>query len=189
MKILIASDIHGSSYYVEKLYKVYERENPDQVFLLGDFLYHGPKNDLPKDYNVKKVIEILKKMESRIIALRGNCDSEEDLNVLNFEIEDGFRMLNVDGIQLYLTHGHINEMLPKREAESILITGHTHIYNLDRKYINPGSISLPKKYPNHTYIIYENHSFYLLDIDTNKLLQKLTIKDVDKKRKYFNPYS
>lgn len=189
MKILIASDIHGSSYYAKKLYKIFETEKPDQVFLLGDFLYHGPHNEMPKDYDVKETIRILKKMESKIIAVKGNCDSDVDLKYLGFEIEDNFRMLNVDGIQMYLTHGHINDMLPKRELGSLLITGHTHVYNMDKKYINPGSISLPREHDNHTYIMYDNHNFYLFDIETRRLLQKLTVKKQETGRSYCNPYS
>lgn len=189
MKILIASDIHGSSYYAEKLYQVYERDNPDQIFLLGDYLYHGPKSNPPKDYDVKKTIEILNQMESKIIGLKGLCDSEADLKSLAFEIEDGFRLLNVDGVKMYLTHGHMNDLLPKRDLDSILITGMTHEYSMEKKYINPGSLSLPPEGQKHTYIMYEDHSFYLFDIDKNHLLQKLTLKGITKDRKYLNPYS
>lgn len=189
MKILIASDIHGSSYYVKKLYKIYETEKPDQVFLLGDYLYHGPQNDLPSNYDVKEVISILNKMDSKIIAVKGNCDSDADLKYLNFDIEDGFRMLNVDGIKMYLTHGHINDMLPKRDLNSILITGHTHISNLDKNYINPGSVSLPRENGKHTYIMYEDHCFYLFDINSRRLLQKLVIKGIAVNKNYCNPYS
>lgn len=189
MKILIASDIHGSSYYAEKLYEIYEQSNPDYVFLLGDYLYHGPQNDLPREYNVQKTITILNKMKSKIIGLKGDCDSEADLKKLLFDIDYGFRLLNVDGIKIYLTHGHINNILPKIDHDSILITGNTHIYNMEEKYINPGSISLPLDDAPHTYIMYNDHKFYLYDIDKKKLLKKLTIKNITTDRKYINPYS
>lgn len=172
MKYLIASDLHGSSYYVSKLESRIVKENPDNILLLGDLLYHGPRNYLPEEYDTMKVIDILNKYKDRIIAVRGNCDAEVDQMVLEFPIMDNYKLIEVDGLKLYLTHGHINDMVPYQDG--ILIHGHTHVYELSPTYINPGSVSLPKVHEEHTYIIYENRTFRLYDIDGN-LLKEMKI--------------
>lgn len=171
MKYLIASDLHGSSYYAMKLDNIIQNKKPDKIILLGDLLYHGPRNNLPEDYDTMKVIDILNQYKDRIIAVRGNCDAEVDQMVLEFSIMDDYKLLEVDGLKLYLTHGHINDKIPYQDG--ILIHGHTHVYELSTNYINPGSISLPKIHEEHTYIIYENKCFQLYDID-GKLLQEIT---------------
>lgn len=167
MKFLIVSDLHGSSYYVSKLDEIIKKENPDKIILLGDLLYHGPRNHFPDGYDTMKVIEILNKHKNSIIAVRGNCDAEVDQMVLEFPIMDDYKVLSVDGLKLYLTHGHINDKVPYQDG--ILIHGHTHVYHLSDTYINPGSISLPKQHEEHTYIIYENRCFKLFDINENKI--------------------
>lgn len=167
MKLLIASDIHGSGYYMEKLEQAILRENPDKIVLLGDFLYQGPRNPFSEQYNPMKVVEILKKYRDKIIAVRGNCDSEVDEKVLEFPIMEDYQVLEVDGHKFYFTHGHVLEKVPYQDG--ILIHGHTHVYHLGKDYINPGSISLPKVYEEHTYLIYQNHVFTLYDDAGNKL--------------------
>lgn len=170
MKCLIASDLHGSSYYVSKLDEIIRKEKPDKIILLGDLLYHGPRNHLPEEYDTMKVIEILNKYKDSIIAVRGNCDAEVDQMVLEFPIMDDYKLLEIDGLKLYLTHGHINNLVPFQDG--ILVNGHTHVYELSDTYINPGSISIPKVHKEHTFIIYENRSFKLYDIE-RQLLQEL----------------
>ncbi len=172
MKCLIASDLHGSFYYVSKLEKIIERERPDKIILLGDLLYHGPRNRLPEEYDTMRVIDILNKYKDSIVAVRGNCDAEVDQMVLEFPIMDDYRLLELDGLKLCLTHGHINDRVPYQDA--ILLQGHTHVYSLTPNFINPGSISIPKQNPEHTYILYENRNFKLFDLE-GKLLEELSL--------------
>lgn len=170
MKLMLASDIHGSAYYAEKMRQAYIDEKADRLILLGDLLYHGPRNDLPKDYAPKKVIEILNGMKEEILCVRGNCDTEVDQMVLDFPIMADYAVIYADGRTLYLTHGHkFNpENLPKLKKGDYLVNGHTHIpANEDRGgfiYINPGSVSIPKAGSGHTYMIYENGEFALKEL-------------------------
>ena len=170
MKLMLASDIHGSAYYAEKLRQAYIDEKADRLILLGDLLYHGPRNDLPKDYAPKKVIEILNGMKEEILCVRGNCDTEVDQMVLDFPIMADYAVIYADGRTLYLTHGHkFNpENPPKLKKGDCLVNGHTHIpANEDRGdfiYINPGSVSIPKAGSGHTYMIYEHGEFALKEL-------------------------
>lgn len=173
MKILIASDIHGDSYYASKIEEIINKEKVDKVILLGDLLYHGPRNDLPFDYDTKQTMKILNRYKDIIIAVRGNCDAEVDQMVLDFDISSDYKIFDVDGLKLCLTHGHLNHKLPKIDEEYILLNGHTHIYKLEDNYINPGSISLPKGNDKHTYIIYENRKFTIYDENRNKIIEKV----------------
>ena len=170
MKLMLASDIHGSAYYTEKMRRAYIDENVDKLILLGDLLYHGPRNDLPKDYAPKKVIEILNGMKEEILCVRGNCDTEVDQMVLDFPILADYAVIYADGKTLYLTHGHkFNpENPPKLKKGDYLVNGHTHIPANEDKgefiYINPGSVSIPKAGSGHTYMIYENGEFALKEL-------------------------
>lgn len=169
MKLLIASDIHGSVYYLEKLIDRYNIEKSDKIILLGDYLYHGPRNDLPKDYNPKKAVELLNNLKEKIIGVRGNCDSEVDQMVLEFPIMADYSYLNIDGVDIYLTHGHIyNQNNPISGSKGIVLYGHTHVpkFEIDKDliYINPGSISIPKANSTNSYIIYENKKIIWKDI-------------------------
>ena len=170
MKLMLASDIHGSAYYAEKLRQAYIDEKADRLILLGDLLYHGPRNDLPKDYAPKKVIEILNGIKEEILCVRGNCDTEVDQMVLDFPIMADYAVIYVDGRTLYLTHGHkFNpENPPKLKKGDYLVNGHTHIPANEDKgdfiYINPGSVSIPKAGSGHTYMIYENGEFALKEL-------------------------
>ena len=150
MKLIIASDIHGSAYWCGKLVELIEAEQPDRILLLGDLLYHGPRNDLPREYAPKQVIPMLSKYADRIIAVRGNCEAEVDQMVLPFPCLADFSQLYADGKLLYLTHGHHHspDNLPPLPEGSLFLSGHTHV-KLDetRKGIhclNPGSVSIPK---------------------------------------------
>ena len=150
MKLVIASDIHGSAFWCGKLMEVMEAEQPDRLILLGDLLYHGPRNDLPRDYAPKQVIPMLSKYADRIIAVRGNCEAEVDQMVLPFPCLADFSQLYADGKLLYLTHGHHHnpDNLPPLMPGSIFLFGHTHV-KLDEvrqgiRCLNPGSVSIPK---------------------------------------------
>ena len=164
MKLLIASDIHGSAFWCRRLCDLMETERPDRLILLGDLLYHGPRNDLPRDYAPKKVIPMLSAMAERIIAVRGNCEAEVDQMVLPFPCLADYAELLADGKTFYLTHGHHQnpENLPPLPKGSLFLYGHTHV-KLDREVegircLNPGSVSIPKD-GSHSFLLYENGNF------------------------------
>lgn len=180
MKLMFISDIHGSSYWAEKAIDKFNEEKADKLVILGDILYHGPRNDLPKEYNCKKVIALLNPLKNKIIAVRGNCDSEVDQMVLDFMMTSDFATIDVDGHHFFLTHGHLfnEEKLPLLNDKDIFVYGHIHkpvakeengIYIL-----NPSSISLPKEGVN-SYGIYENHEFVIKDFD-NQVVKKIKLK-------------
>ncbi len=176
MKFLIASDIHGSAYWAERLMSAIEEEQPDRVILLGDLLYHGPRNDLPRDYAPKRVIPLLNDLakSGRVIAVRGNCEAEVDQMVLEFPcMSDSALVMDSDGRELFCTHGHVFgagmhnsvDNAPVLLAGSALVYGHTHIKVNEESQkhpglwlFNPGSVSIPKD-GTHSYGIYEDGSF------------------------------
>ena len=164
MKFVIASDIHGSAYWCEKLMALVEQEKPDKLILLGDLLYHGPRNDLPRGYAPKQVIGMLSSHEDKIIAVRGNCEAEVDQMVLPFPCMAESSQIFADGIQFYLTHGHHADpdRLPKLPEGAVFLFGHTHV-KLDAvrngiRCLNPGSVSIPKDGSNSC-LIWENSEF------------------------------
>ncbi|NLW40826.1 MAG: phosphodiesterase [Tissierellia bacterium] len=173
MKLFFISDIHGSVYYLSKAMERFEKEKADHIIILGDHLYHGARNLLPKDYNPKGVIEILNNVADKIIAVRGNCDSEVDQMVLNFPIMGTYSTILYANRRLFLTHGHIynEDNIPKLKNEDVFIYGHTHIpiaVKKDNIYIiNPGSITLPKDNSPHSYAILENNIFKIKDLEGN----------------------
>ena len=176
MKFLIASDIHGSAYWAERLMSAIEEEQPDRVILLGDLLYHGPRNDLPRDYAPKRVIPLLNDLakSGRVIAVRGNCEAEVDQMVLDFPcLADSTTVMDSDGRELFCTHGHVFgagmhnsvDNVPVLPVGSALVYGHTHIKVNEESQehpglwlFNPGSVSIPKD-GTHSYGIYEDGSF------------------------------
>lgn len=171
MKLMFASDIHGSSYYCKKIKEIYEKENCEKLILLGDLLYHGPRNDLPKDYNPKKVINILNSMKNEILCVRGNCDCEVDQMVLEFPILADYIFLYLDNKAVFITHGHKynSSYLPPLKPGNILIHGHTHIQAFEDNgnyiYINPGSISIPKNGNENSYMTYYNKTFKIKNLN------------------------
>ena len=179
MRLMIASDIHGSAYYCQEMIERFKEEEADKLLLLGDILYHGPRNDLPKDYNPKKVIELLNPLKDKIIAVRGNCDAEVDQMVLDFPIMADYTMLLVDDIEIYATHGHIYNQDNPIKSASIILYGHTHVPDNTLKdgirYLNPGSISIPKNDTLHSYMVYEDHKFIWKDLLNEKEYQFLAI--------------
>ncbi len=173
MKLMIASDIHGSAYYCEKLLDCYKKEQPDKLVLLGDILYHGPRNDLPKDYSPKKVIEMLNGIKNEILCVRGNCDTEVDQMVLQFPIMADYAFLYWNGRMVYVTHGHVHNManLPMLKKGDILLHGHTHVPACVKTeednivYLNPGSVSIPKENSPHSYMIMDDNGIQYKDIE------------------------
>jgi len=170
MKLLIASDIHGSAFWCGKLLELYKKEQPDRLILLGDLLYHGPRNDLPKGYAPKEVIEQLSPLAEKILAVRGNCEAEVDQMVLPFPCMADFSQLYAGDTLFYLTHGHHHnpENLPKLPDGTVFLSGHTHVKQDDMvgnvRCMNPGSVSIPKDGSNSC-LIWEdgNFSFRILE--------------------------
>lgn len=165
MKWMIASDIHGSAYYCKQMVEAYRREKADRLLLLGDLLYHGPRNDLPRDYAPKQVIAMLNELSNDILCVRGNCDTEVDQMVLDFPILADYAILCVQGRLIFATHGHrYNEAdLPKIKHGDILLHGHTHVPACDQHehytYLNPGSVSIPKEGSPNSYLTLEDGVF------------------------------
>ena len=164
MKCVIASDIHGSAYWCGRLVELIEAEKPDRILLLGDLLYHGPRNDLPRDYAPKQVIPMLSKYKDIIVAVRGNCEAEVDQMVLPFPCMADFALVEDNGLSMYLTHGHHHnpENLPPVKAGTVFLSGHTHV-KLDKEVggvrcLNPGSVSIPKD-GSHSCMIFEDGGF------------------------------
>ena len=173
MKWMIASDIHGSAYYCRELLEAYDIEKADWLLLLGDILYHGPRNDLPKEYAPKQVIPMLNAMKDKIYAVRGNCEAEVDQMVLEFPVMADYCILAIDGLTFYATHGHVyneNNLPPFREGD-ILIHGHTHVLKAEQRegyiLLNPGSVSIPKEGNPPTYAVLEDKVFTIKDFDGN----------------------
>lgn len=170
MKLMIASDLHGSLYYCKMLEELCWRERADRLILLGDLLYHGPRNDLPKDYSPKEVIPILNGMKDKLLCVRGNCDSEVDQTVLEFPILAEYMVLFLDGRAVFATHGHVfsGDNLPAMKEGDIFLQGHTHLQAMENRgnyiYLNPGSIAMPKGNDDNSYMVYENGIFILKDL-------------------------
>ncbi len=171
MKILIASDIHGSAKYCWLLLDAFEREKADRLFLLGDILYHGPRNDLPEEYDPKQVAALLNAKKELIYCVRGNCDAEVDQLVLDFPILADYALIPVGERMVYATHGHVynKENLPPMKPGDILLCGHTHIAAREEfgryVYMNPGSVSLPKAGSPRGYILLDGERFVWKTLD------------------------
>ena len=162
--IFVASDIHGSALWCEKMLAAFDASGADRLLLLGDVLYHGPRNDLPEGYAPKQVIALLSPYKDKILCVRGNCEAEVDQMVLPFPCLADFSEIYADGRVFYLTHGHHHnpEALPPLPEGSIFLSGHTHI-KIDEmrnsiRCLNPGSVSIPKD-GSHSCLIYDNGEF------------------------------
>lgn len=182
MKFLIASDIHGSAKYCEMLINAFKQEKADKILLLGDILYHGPRNDLPENYAPKKVIEMLNPSKDKILCVRGNCDTEVDQMVLDFPLLADYCVIPLGEKALYATHGHkfSLENLPLCEGD-ILINGHTHIPKCETVnniiHLNCGSVSIPKENSPHSYMILEDDKFIWKDLISGEIYKEFSIKN------------
>lgn len=178
MKWMIASDIHGSAYYCEKMVDAYQRENAQRLFLLGDILYHGPRNDLPRCYDPKKVIAMLSAIQEDVFSVRGNCDTEVDQMVLPFPVLADYCLMPEKGRLIFATHGHRYhaENLPPMHRGDILMHGHTHVPACEQVhdiwYLNPGSISIPKENSPHSYMTLESGVFLWKDLLTGEAYRR-----------------
>ncbi len=177
MKIMIASDIHGSAKYAGMLIERFNESGSDKLLLLGDILYHGPRNDLPEEYAPKKVIELLNPLKDKILAVRGNCDTEVDQMVLDFPILADYAIVTSGSRTIYATHGHKYnpDCPPPLSQGDVLLCGHTHVTKATEyesfTYINPGSVSIPKEDTKRGYIILENGVFTFYDIEGDYLMK------------------
>ena len=170
MKYLVVSDIHGSSYYANQIKKIYEKEQPDRIILLGDLYYHGPRNPLTKDYNPKEVADILNSYKDVILCTKGNCDAEVDRAISKFDINDNIT-IDISGKKFFFTHGdkYNKDCIPKNT--DILVYGHFHKGFIEEKdgvvCANCGSISLPKDSTPNSYLTINNGELTLKDINGN----------------------
>ncbi len=173
-KLLIASDLHGSAYYTRLLMDRIREEKADRILLLGDLLYHGPRNDLPRDYAPKEVITMLNSIKNEVLCVRGNCDTEVDQMVLDFPIMADYAVLFAGGHTIYASHGHhFNESSPPPlKKGDILLNGHTHVpvfhVREDFIFMNPGSVSIPKDGSCHSYMTLEDGNFFWKDVESGK---------------------
>lgn len=176
MKIMFASDIHGSAFYCRRMLERYRESGAERLVLLGDILYHGPRNDLPRDYAPKEVIGMLNPLKHEIYAVRGNCDTEVDQMVLDFPILADYGLFVIEGKTFYATHGHVfnEDNLPPLKSGDILIHGHTHLLRAEMRdipdcepiaIVNPGSVSIPKGGNPPTYGMLEKGVFSIWTLD------------------------
>lgn len=181
MKLMFASDIHGSALYCERMLEAFRREGAERLCLLGDILYHGPRNDLPEGHDPKRVIALLNPEKSHILCVRGNCDTEVDQMVLEFPVLADYAVIFVDGRTFFLTHGHHHspENLPPLNSGDVLINGHTHIYKAEQvngiHCLNDGSVSLPKMGNPRSYMTYEDGVFTVKQLETGETLLEYSL--------------
>lgn len=172
MKLMIASDLHGSAYFCQRMLAAFAAEQADRLLLLGDLLYHGPRNDLPRDYAPKQVIAMLNGVKAKLLCVRGNCDAEVDQMVLDFPMMAEYAIWPLDARLIYITHGHRFHMAspPPLQPGDILLHGHTHIpactpFGQENYYLNPGSLSLPKDGSASGYMTLEGTAFTWKKLD------------------------
>ena len=182
MKWMIASDLHGSAYYCRKMLEAFEREGADRLFLLGDLLYHGPRNDLPREYAPKEVIPLLNGKKEKLLCVRGNCDAEVDQMVLEFPVLADYAVLPVGQRLIYATHGHIYNVknLPPLAPGDVLLHGHTHVpawteFGQGNLYLNPGSVSIPKENSPHSYMTLEGNTMQWKELESGAVFHELTL--------------
>ena len=182
MKWMISSDLHGSAYYCRKMLEAFEREGADRLFLLGDLLYHGPRNDLPREYAPKEVIPLLNGKKEKLLCVRGNCDAEVDQMVLEFPVLADYAVLPVGRRLIYATHGHIYHVknLPPLAPGDVLLHGHTHVpawteFGQGNLYLNPGSVSIPKENSPHSYMTLEENTMQWKELESSAVFHELAL--------------
>lgn len=178
MKILIASDLHGSAYYTAKVKERFIAEKADKIILLGDIYNHGPRNPFPKDYAPQEVAEILNGLKDKLIVVKGNCDSQVDTLISEFDFIEDCCILSEDKTVL-CTHGHVynKDNLPATRFDAI-IYGHFHTGFIERIngviVANAGSVSLPKNDTPRSYIILDGKKLILKTLD-GEIIKEETI--------------
>ena len=183
MRYFVLSDIHGSAYYANLAIEAYRKSGCERILLLGDVLYHGPRNPLPRDYAPKEVIALLNPLKEEILAVRGNCEAEVDQMVLDFPVMADYAILEWGKHRVFLSHGHVynEDSFPLQKDGDIFLQGHTHVPVAMQKtrgekyfyHLNPGSISHPKEDSPHSYGILEDNSFTLYDVEKGEAYKKI----------------
>ena len=181
-KYFVISDIHGDFNKLQSAIDLFVRDKYYKLLILGDVLYHGPRNDLPSGYNVKKCIELLNLYNDKIICVKGNCEAEVDQMVLNFKIRNSYSFI-FNHVKFYLTHGtHLNKENNHYSKNSVVLYGHTHVYKIEKIndifYINPGSISLPKVNKECSFITFDKNSIQIHDLSTNYILEEISFNTI-----------
>ena len=178
MKLMIASDIHGSAYYCEKLIARFHKEGADKLLLLGDLLYHGARNALPRDYSTLKTAELLNSVKERLLCIKGNCDSEVDTLVLEFPVEADFAYFTVAGRCAVAAHGYKTPAYLKKG--DLLFNGHFHVPAFEERenctYINCGSVSIPKENSPHSYLLITDGTLEWKDVETGEVFMTHTVR-------------
>lgn len=182
MKWMIASDLHGSAFYCRQMLDAFEREGADRLLLLGDLLYHGPRNDLPCGYAPKEVIPMLNGAKAKLCCVRGNCEAEVDQMVLEFPVLADYCILPVGQKLVYATHGHSynTKNPPPLMPGDILLHGHTHIpawqeFGEGNLYLNPGSLSIPKENSSHSYMTLEEGLFRWKELESGEVYHEVKV--------------
>ena len=182
MKWMIASDLHGSAFYCRQTLDAFEREGADRLLLLGDLLYHGPRNDLPRGYAPKEVIPLLNGVKAKLCCVRGNCEAEVDQMVLEFPVLADYCILPVGQKLVYATHGHSynTKNPPPLMPGDILLHGHTHVpawqeFGEGNLYLNPGSLSIPKENSPHSYMTLEEGLFRWKKLESGEVYHEIKI--------------
>ena len=172
MKYLVFSDLHGSSFYAEKIKELMGKFNADKLILLGDLYYHGPRNSLPYEYAPMKVSEILNEFSDKIICIKGNCDAEVDEMISKFTFNKSVDML-INNKKVRFTHGHKENIDNPPSDVDVLIYGHFHTGFIKSEqgkvFINAGSITLPKNATPHSFLLIEDNSVTLIDEFLNEI--------------------
>ena len=178
MRYMIASDIHGSALWCGRMLERFHEEKADRLILLGDLLYHGPRNDLPDGYAPKQVIAMLSPLRSRILCVRGNCEAEVDQMVLPFPVLADYALMEVRGHLLFITHGHLWNIdhMPPLSGGDMLLYGHTHVPLCEERdgilCLDPGSVALPKEGSWHGYMTLEEGLFLWKDMDGSERMRR-----------------
>ena len=172
MKIMAASDIHGDFDSAKAIIDAYKASGADRLVLLGDLLYHGPRNDLPSTYAPKKVIELLNSVKDELLCVRGNCDTEVDAMVLQFPILADYAWICLGNTRIFATHGHKfnTETPPPLKKGDLLLHGHTHVscaipFGNENLYVNPGSAAIPKENTPRGYILIDEDEISFRSLD------------------------
>lgn len=185
MRLLIASDIHGDAYWCERLVKIYKESGSERLILLGDILYHGPRNKVPEHYDPQKVVSLLNPLAQDILCVRGNCEAEVDQMLLSFPCMAEYMHVLTPHRGWFLTHGHHYscESLPPMRSGDVFLQGHTHVPRMEVRdgitLLNPGSVSIPKEQSHHSYLQYSDEDgrerFSLISLEDGEILQKLIL--------------
>ena len=170
MKYIVASDIHGSLHYLNKLLECFSKEEGDTLILLGDLYYHGPRNKLPVEYEPMEVANTLNNFTKDLYVIKGNCDAEVDEMISTFKFNDHIE-LSINNHNFYFTHGHKHNKDNIPENVDVLVYGHFHTGFIEKVNnvicINAGSISLPKNNTPNSYLVIQNNNIELKDLEGN----------------------